>query len=350
MAAFLQPADPWIEDTFFHAITFDSSINPLDSSNNNPESESSPDKSQRHDDESQWDQTENTIPPGLLPSQQPLHDLPANQVEPPSRQSKIVQIIHRGGSGWDGSHVNTTSINDLHYCPPYVILHDGQFSTVAFLSQEAQRSIGMNVVTINNNNIDTKSSGYESDNSAASRRSLRVMMQRSRKISLKEQQQKITLKDKCLASINQYTVSTIRQCCCCPSSTTHKKHSDVITSMVLNSLDIPISMHHQLAPLQHVFMCLYVTGTITVIGAENQGLIGESKDVHTSQKVRQVLRDCLRQDSNDTVATTARKEHQYEYFMRQLETVHLYYQNKANDYAMDNDTVSDWPWESRLSI
>ena len=87
-----------------------------------------------------------------------------------------------------------------------------------------------------------------------------------------------------------------------------------------------------------------------MIGAENQGLIGESKDVHTSPKVRQVLRDCLRQDSNDTVATTtARKEHQYEYFMRQLETVHLYYQNKANDYTMDNDTVSDWPWESRLS-
>ena len=352
MAAFLQPADPWIENTFFHATTFDSSVNPIDSSNNkNPTSESSPDKSQQNDEESQWDQTENTIPPGLLPSQQPLNELPNNnQFGVPSRQSKIVQIIHRGGSGWDGSLVNPTSINNnLHYCPPYVILHDGQFSTVAFLSQEAQRSIGMNVAAISNS--DTKSSGYESDNSAASRRSLRVMMQRSRKISLKEQQQKITLKDKCLASINQYTVSTVRQCCSSPSST-HKKHSDVMISTVLSSLDIPISMHHQLAPLQHVFMCLYVTGTITVIGAENQGLIGESKDVHTSPKVRQVLRDYLRQDCS-SVATIARKEYQYECFMRQLEMVHLYYQNKHNEYAMDNDVlhdiVSDWPWESRLS-
>ena len=314
MAAFLQPADPWIENTYIHAISFDASTSTAASAtlDNEPshENQSPTDSSSQ-----QWDQTENTIPSGLLPSQ------PRSDHIPPSRKSKIVQIIHRGGEGWDGKRVKNG-------CPPYVILHDGQYSTVAFLSEVAQRSIGMN--------------GQEEKS-----KSKKHPKQGSRRHSSRD----ITLKKKCLASVNQYTVSTVWGCVYpgelqCPQRVYRQQQQQQQarkhTEKVLGSLDIPQNLHAHLLPLRHLFLCLYITGTITVIGAENQGLIGETVDVHCSVGVRRELRvfnNCADDDYDGSVG--------YKRLMRRLEEVHNTYMDlEKNDTSIEE---IKWPWISRLS-
>jgi hypothetical protein len=350
MAAFLQPADPWIENSFVHAISFqsDSDDHAADASQEQLQQQS---ESQWQ--ESQWGQTESTIPSGLLPSQPRATTTDFEyQVVVPSRQAKIIQIIYRGGHGWDGSSVHSCA-SDANNCPPYVILHDGEFSTVAFLSTEAMRSIGMNV----NDNAGAQklstaatNQGYESGSSASSLRAERASRRAQRnnntakkssniQIQRRLAAQRITLRGKCLASINHYTISTISQCL--------SYNSHHITS-VLNSLDIPHDHHKQLSPLKQFMMCIYVTGSITVIGGENGGLIGESYDVHCSVKVRRALRDFVGQCDDDDDA--------YNRLVERLEEVHLYYQNEARDKLLrDNEGtvrkssfVRDWPWTSRL--
>ena len=318
MAAFLQPADPWIENTYIHAISFDASTStaaPAIADNEPSQENQSPTESNSQ----QWDQTENTIPSGLLPSQ-PRSDQPI----PPSRQSKIVQIIYRGGEGWDGNRV-------MNGCPPYVLLHDGQYSTVAFLSEVAQRSIGMNVER-----------NEKSD-----------LRNRPKQRLYRYSDREIRLKKKCLASLNQYTVSTVWGCVYSGEmrypQQVHRQQQQQQAQKhmenVLSTLDIPQNLHAHLLPLQHLFLCLYITGTITVIGAENQGLIGESVDAHCSVGVRRELRGFNHRDDDGQDGSVG-----YGRLMRRLEEVHNMYRetNDMSSYEERDDSIRDWPWISRL--
>jgi hypothetical protein len=234
-------------------------------------------------------------------------------------------------------------------CPPFVILHDGEYSTVAFLSSDAMRSIGMNA---DDHNEARKTSaaatkGHEPESPASSLRAERASRRSQRNNATNSNSrlerilaaQRITLRGKCLASINHYTISTISQCL--------SNNCQHITS-VLNSLDIPHHHHKQLSPLKQFMMCIYVTGSITVIGGENGGVIGESNDVHCSVKVRRALHDFVGQSDDDVDG--------YAKLLKQLEEVHLHFQNEAwNKLSRDNERtvrkssfVQDWPWESQV--
>jgi len=340
MAAFLQKSDPWIENTFVHACSFATVRQAAAHAATQPQEEE-----EFFDSQQEWEQTENTIPAGLLPSQ-PTENAHNYYTDSPSRQSKIVQITCRGGSGWDGSivHANRDS------CPPYVLLHDGRYSAVAFLSDKAMASIGM---IISNTTMDNRGENavkrrrkrnktglaYDSDHSSTMSTMHNRAERAARRAALNGYN--ITLRNKSLVCITHYTISTIKQCC----SSQHR-------TAVLNSLDIPSNMQQQLQSQLNLglFMCVYLQGPITVIGGENQGLIGNSVDVHCSVRVRQALKDL------DAIAKDENGCDSYSKLMQTLEACHCFYMERAQR-KMDRDnegTVSDsflvpsWPWESRL--
>lgn len=340
MAAFLQKSDPWIEDTFVHACSFTTVRQAAAHATTQPQEEE-----EFFDSQQEWEQTENTIPAGLLPSQPPEHSH-TYYTDSPSRQSKIVQITYRGGDGWDGSivHANRES------CPPFVLLHDGRYSTVAFLSEKAMASVGM---MISNTTMD-KTGGncikkrptrnkaglaYDSDHSST----MSTMHNRAERAARRAARNdyNIILRNKSLVCITHYTISTIQQCC----TSQHR-------TAVLNSLDIPSNMQQQVHSQLNLdlLMCVYLQGPITVIGGENQGLIGNSVDVHCSVRVKQALRDL------DAIAKNENGVDSYWKLMQTLEACHCFYMERARR-KMDRDnegTVSDsflvprWPWESRL--
>jgi len=62
----------------------------------------------------------------------------------PLRESKVVQVIHREGDfgyfdencrGGSEHQQNNPSSPAYSPCPPYLVLHDGQYFTIAFLSR-----------------------------------------------------------------------------------------------------------------------------------------------------------------------------------------------------------------------
>jgi len=394
MASFIQKSDPWIENTFLYSCSFSNNDqHPLhydtrDSHGYTKEYEEN-DNNTMHQEPSQFDSqqfecTENTIPSGLIDSQPDgLQGVVGGGIEsnnnnnnsvvvtpPPSRQAKIVQIIHRGGSGWIGKSVvgkatvrgstnrtiTAAAADDGDHCPPYIILHDGKYSTVAFLSREAMESVGLDTTLFGLDRIKNhdnsgaageesspiktrtrrgrakKTLGHKADESDAGDISdassvTSTMSSRAERSARRAKQplsstainsNKVTLRDKSLVSITHYTVSTVLQCC---------SSSNIHHNRVLNSLDIPSNiqkqLHNQLH--SHLFLCLYLQGPITIIGGENQGLIGNSVDVHCSVRLRQLLRDHDDGGVGDERGERGGRSH--ETLLEKLEACHLFYQN-----------------------
>ena len=228
MASFLQNANPWIENTFTYASSFNPDTGEgfsggggttTAAGGGTPNSDNLYNSSQYYEQsQSQSEpQTNNTIPSGLLPSpdergggDKVVGDNTTNanggtmsiQGVAPSRQSKIAQVICRGGNfeyykqqmaaAQQGAIANadnnsssnknvadaasTTTTTNSNCCPPYLIIHDGQYSAITFLSPKtiaAMEEMEDGSTTANNMNIPP---------------------------------------NKSLISITHYTVSTIYQC------------------------------------------------------------------------------------------------------------------------------------------
>ncbi|KAL3782682.1 hypothetical protein ACHAW5_001363 [Stephanodiscus triporus] len=168
MASLLLRTDPWIESTFLYASSFD------------------PETFQEHHDvdddvvvgrvgrggreggggageeeeEEEEGRTEDTVPPGLLSSQRRWRassSLDANDqvvppppAHPPSRRGKFVQVICSGGDAdyycrrTRGSRPDDDDDDDSPLpLPPHLVVHDGEYSAIAFLSPEACAALMM---------------------------------------------------------------------------------------------------------------------------------------------------------------------------------------------------------------
>jgi len=370
MASFLQKSNPWIENTFTFAISFnpdteegfgnnrDTPNNKNNNNNNNNGEESDIFNSQYYNTEereesSQYLQTENTIPDGLVgtPEKQKavgglvggreedeLNGITKDVIEAPSRQSKIAQVISRGGNfnyynnttnnneELNNNKKKASSSNKEENCPPYLIIHDGEYSTIAFLSPEVCAEY-----TNNNGKIPP---------------------------------------NKSLISITHYTVSTIYQCCSTSFSSTettttnnsnnnnnnnnNTTHLQIIQNLQTNQRTIPQPYTSQIQnQIQNpkLYTCLYIQSSIIVIGAENQGLINNPIDVHCSV----LLRRCLiaHEMQNGRIGSTGddrqvgqgegggnaneedleereeKEEHSHNVLITRLEAVHLHYQDLA---------------------
>ena len=317
MASFLQKSNPWIENTFTYASSFDPDTGTgfgggSGCSSNNNVNEDDEDSDANLFDSQYYDesepQTNNTIPSGLLPSPDEKKMAAVNNVGndefttvpiPPSRQSKIAQVITRGGDFeyynklQKQQQANNNNNNRSSSCPPYLIIHDGQYSAITFLSREtisAQRRIPPN---------------------------------------------------KSLISISNYTVSTILEC----TSFKNKTYQNQIINSLSNSSLLPPQHYSQLkyqVSNTNLYLCLYVQSPITIIGAENQGLIGNPLDVHCSIWLRRVLiaHDAQhgsgggggRGNNNNNECDNGERgkdDNSYNVLMTRLEAVHCYYQDLA---------------------
>jgi len=382
MASFLQKSNPWIENTFTFAISFNPDTEegfgnnrdtPNNKNNNNNDNGEESDifNSQYYNESergesSQYLQTENTIPEGLVgtPEKQKavggglvgggredeLNGITKDVIEAPSRQSKIAQVISRGGNFnyynthnqvTDTTSNNTNNNNNNHNnnkkkassnnkeesnCPPYLIIHDGEYSTIAFLSPEVCAEYTNN----NNSNIPP---------------------------------------NKSLISITHYTVSTIYQCCTTSSSSTiattnnnnnnsnsnnNTTHLQIIKNLQTNPRTIPQPYTTQIQnQIQNpkLYTCLYIQSSIIIIGAENQGLINNPIDVHCSVLLRRCLiahemqngrigsgtgssddnvgMDRQEEGGNENEEREKREEHSHNVLITRLEAVHLHYQDLA---------------------
>ena len=323
MASLLHKSTPWIEDSFVYACSFDAS---------RFDDESDEEDNEFNDDEEIMEpSTQNTIPDGLHDNDDDddneggiKEGSRKKNRPPPSRGGKIVQIIDRGGdvnfykqkSNDDGGNDNNTNC-----CPPYLIIHDGQYSTIAFLSEEAYNS------TV-----------------------LRQHVRRGAK------QQHIPKKS--LISISQYTISTIK---CCTQLTNSNNGSNsrggAVFGLQLLRPDMPQPHLSQIQSTlnTNLLLCLYVLGPITLIGAENQGLIGNTINVNCSVKVRRVLQSHMAQFDkvhtahNDACVNREEEDEEEDYqhwtMVQRLEACHCYYQLLKEKRG---GTIPMWPWESRL--
>ena len=320
MASLLQKSTPWIEDSFVYACSFDASR--CDGEDNGSESDF-------NDDEEMEPQTENTIPAGLHDDDSRDGNSGRNK-PPPSRCGKIVQIIDRGGDPnfyvvqRQQQQSNGKHNNDR--CPPYLILHDGQYSTIAFLSEEAYHS---------------------------------SMMRQD--ASVRGTKQPKAIPRKSLISISQFTISTIK--CCAQQQ--HNEHQHQSTNNANEDI-LPLQLVRPDMPRDHLtqvkmsintnlLLCLYLLGPITFIGAENQGLIGDAINVNCSIKVRRVLISHMAQfervhkEHTNVCVNTEEEEEEEDYqhwtMVQRLEACHCYYQLLKE---RQGGTIPVWPWESRL--
>jgi len=286
--------------------------------------------SDSNDDEEMEPQTDNTIPAGLHGDDDSRDGNNGRRNKPPpTRGGKIVQIINRGGdpnfyvtTQQQQQQSNGKSNHDC--CPPYLILHDGQYSTIAFLSEEAYNS---------------------------------SMMRQDGATRGTKQPKPIPRKS--LISISQYTISTIK---CCAQ----RKEQQMESTNRFNEDVLPLQLVRPEMPGDHLsqvqtsintnlLLCLYLLGPITFIGAENQGLIGETINVNCSIKVRRVLMSHMAQFNREHKEHTnacvnvqdEEEEEDYQHWrmVQRLEACHVYYQVLN---AKKGRTIPMWPWESRL--
>ena len=324
MASLLQKSTPWIEDSFVYACSFDASR--CDEEDNGSDSDFN------DNDEEMEPQTENTIPAGLHDDGDDSHDGNSGRNKtPPSRGGKIVQIIDRGGD--PNFYVNeqqqqqqSDDNNNNDCCPPYLILHDGQYSTIAFLSEEAYNSSMMRQ--------DVASRGTK---------------------------QPKAIPRKSLISISQYTISTIKCCAQHNNKDQHQQpkndHNEDILPLQLVRPDMPRAhlSQVQMSLNTNLLLSLYLLGPITLIGAENQGLIGNTINVNCSIKVRRVLIshmaqfDRVHKEHTDVCVNIEEEEEEEDYqhwtMVQRLEACHCYYQLLKE---RQGGTIPMWPWESRL--
>jgi len=339
MASVLQKVTPWIEDVFVYASSFDPNASATPSVNSNVRYGDNDNDGYYNDNNSDDDahllfdsqaepepQTENTIPSGLLPSPIETGNDTSNSLlegglgvacrtrkkAPPSRRSKIVQVIQRGG---DFGH---SFRNDDDSSPPYLILNDGQHSAIAFLSP-------LTLAGISNNN-----NHYCNKKKGSSRMNNNI------------------LPNKSLITLSDFTLSTIFQC----TDSNSKTHDSIIRNLCRHTPRTMLTHEHifnQLNP--QLFMCLYLQGPIHLMGAENQGTINNPLDVHCSVQLRQMLMDVERQYSGG--------EGPYLVFIRRLEACHHHYRmmagqggrgerNKQGNGEVGYRGIPQWPWESQL--
>ncbi|KAK1745730.1 hypothetical protein QTG54_003654 [Skeletonema marinoi] len=324
MASLLQKSTPWIEDSFVYACSFDASRS--DEEGNGSDSDFN------DNDEEMEPQTENTIPAGLHDDDDDgSHDgNNGRNKPPPSRGGKIVQIIDRGGDPnfyvTEQQQQQSDDNNNNDCCPPYLILHDGQYSTIAFLSEEAYNSSMMRQ--------DVASRGTK---------------------------QPKAIPRKSLISISQYTISTIKCCAQHNNKDQHHQpkndHNEDILPLQLVRPDMPRAhlSQVQMSLNTNLLLSLYLLGPITLIGAENQGLIGNTINVNCSIKVRRVLIshmaqfDRVHKEHTDVCVNIEEEEEEEDYqhwtMVQRLEACHCYYQLLKE---RQGGTIPTWPWESRL--
>ncbi|KAL7437459.1 hypothetical protein ACHAXM_005913 [Skeletonema potamos] len=325
MASLLQKSSPWIEDSFVYAGSFDASRCYDDEANASDED--------FNDDDEMEPQTENTIPAGLHDNDDD-DDVSRRNRAPPSRGGKIVQIIDQGGDpNFYATEQQRCHDTSNECCPPYLILHDGQYSTIAFLSEEAYNSSMM-----------------RQNNAAAASVMRGGAKQRPRQIPRKS-----------LITISQYTIATIKRCIRPKdqqqqqSNNTNKNNADMLTLQLVRP-DMPFEHLLQIQSTlnTNLLLCLYLLGPITLIGAENQGLIGNTNNVNCSIKVRRVLLSHMAQfqkvheQHTDACVNPEEEEvedYQHWTMVQRLEACHCYYQLLKE---MQGGMIPMWPWESRL--
>lgn len=329
MASLLQKSTPWIEDNFVYACSFDASLFDGDDDKDSAAAEGGEEECNDEDEQIE-PQTDNTIPAGLHDDDDSHHGYDGGMKKHarkkenfPIRGSKIVQVIDRGG---DPNFYTTKKQTSNHcYCPPYLVLHDGQYSTIAFLSEEAYDSSMMR------------------QDAASGRRG-----------GAKQQKQ---IPKNSLISVSQYTISTIK---CCTTqqelerSNNYNRNNHQEEDMLILQLLRPDMPQPHLSQIRstlntNLLLCLYILGPITFIGAENQGLIGNAINVNCSIKVRRVLQFHMAQFEKvrDDHTNEEEEEDDYQHWtmVQRLEACHCYYQFLKEKQG---GTMPVWPWESRL--
>lgn len=332
MASFLQKSNPWIEDAFVYAASFEPNASAAASSNDDG---GDGDDAGNCDDvdgsargllpfDSQAEpepQTENTIPTGLLPS--PEGEGGGREGDA-RRSNKVVQVIQQGGefghyfekkyrSDGENSNDGDGDEDDQRRrrrpggptCPPYLIVHDGRHSAVAFLSEETVEGL-----------LD------ENDGNG-------VLFE--------------IPPNKSLIGIADYTFATILKC----TDLNFEMHEKIMVDLSETTSLLPPEERAQISRQignPKLFMCLYLQGPITMIGAENQGLIGTPTDVHCSAPLRQALMDHERRNPGQGGADVQGWSHFV--FNRRLEACHCHYQHGA---GIDGG-VPFWPFEASLPI
>ena len=431
MASLLQRSASWIESTFLYASTvFDpDSINvdngggEVDSTgkaHNNAEEE-------EEEKEEEAPQTEDTIPSGLVSSQRwynndnnsingDLNGGPqqrrSNTPPPPSRRGKFVQVLHSGGNldyltntttnnnDSSSSSSNTNSTASAQSLPPHLVISDGEYCCIAFLSPET-------CVAYHNEQI--IKNGQRGPCHLPSRRSI--------------------------VGISQYTVSTILQCCrqsaqssqcndddinsplaAAVAQTTHNSnncssarresssssmdksrsrdsditvplpidlqvemnsaiqrqyeadmHYQIMSQLLFTDIPIhynatgPYNRNYAAAPAPAIsanqraggrsyqvippeiqrqlrtqipdiqlYLCLFIQGPITFVGAENGGLIGDPIDVHCSVTLRRGLMHHLHlygssRSRNNNDNSHYGEGYSHTMLIQRLEACHNYY-------------------------
>ena len=312
MASLLQKSTPWIEDNFIYACSFDAS-----------RCDDGSDEEFNDDDEiMEQPQTENTIPEGLHGDDDSI-DGKSGRNKPPPRGGKIVQIIARGGDPKfyvsQGQPDKNITAGDC--CPPYLIIHDGQYSTIAFLSEETYKSSMMPGCNGNGTGKQPKQ-----------------------------------IPRKSLISISQFTISTIK--CCARHGEQRNEHmtnnrnefNEDTLPLELVRPDMPSAYLSQVqaAINTNLLLCLYLLGPITLIGGENQGLIGNTMNINCSNNVRRVLLSHMAQFDkvrSEVSANGEEEDYQHQTMVQRLEACHCYYQLLKE---RQGSTIPMWPWNSRL--
>lgn len=259
MATLLQNSEAWIEPTFVYSSSFSRETSaPRRNAGDGGGLDEDDELRDLEDQSSPERQTEETIPSGLLPT-------PEKEDEAPGRSGRICQVVSRGGDwggvlnksskkgrGGSGGRIggsgggsgpgagNRTgnTPNEAAEDPPYLIISDGRHSCVAYPSPAALSSL------------------------------------------------RAVPPGNCLLSVGRFTVSTALTCL----SGRAGPHSRLLDGVFRSSL-IPRELHGEMARSVHpqLYMCLYLQGPAAVMGAENMGLAGRPRDVHTSVGVRRIL-------------------------------------------------------------
>ncbi|KAL3760228.1 hypothetical protein ACHAWU_001738 [Discostella pseudostelligera] len=291
MASFLQHNNPWIESTILYAASFDPAICQDETDANGD------DDDDINEEEVEEPQTENTIPSGLLPS--PKHGSSKNgqslrNATPPSRKGKIVQVIQRGGDydwnnnkNWQGRRPRGNG-NDT-YCLPYLVIHDGQYAAIAFLSPETLQELSSSPTIISNRSLVSITHYTVSTILQCCQKNQTQQQQQKKKQQSKKKMTKTTSFDFDTHSgiLNHLYFTATNNI---NNTNNHHHHPHEPNGYTLIPPTIQTQLPHQI-PNNELYLCLYIQGTITMIGAENQGLIGFPKDVHCSIPLRRVLRE-----------------------------------------------------------
>lgn len=363
MARLFSSLDPWIEDTFVQACEFDLDT-PLDPDNDqhdndDVQSRDDHDESQDTFQESQesqstcYDDTQNTVPSDLRsqPTDFYVDGRPTGTL--PSRQAQLVQVIHRGGSGWivNGSNERSMNAEDLDsQCPPYLIIHDGQYSAIAFLSPETMMGLGSHnedySVKDSSGKNPIESSGVGASAITRSGGRLELPVPRS------------------LIYVSNFTVATARRCLLPGTSSDHikdlsKKQQDDVSRQLRHFLpEINKNGNTYQSTNSNQLLCLYIMGKVVKEGAENQGFIGNSDDIHNSVRLRRALIDHERWIEEKYSATYAlnsvckdeMEEISHTALLAKMERCHRYYQLSLVKSAksLSRRIAPDWPWKSVL--